>query len=411
MAVNIINTSQSPLIEDVSIKKTSGSREEELFAGLFSSLLQQINNYISDNQEKEGSSSNQQLKSILQSAAIPSLLRDSLTSFFRGMELPAEKNSSPISINMENDFPTEVLGNVPSLMDIGNIPSIEGIQKNIIEDIDELIQKNMELSAQPEINSEGIDIIKSFLEKHSAAEHASMEGGIETKSDTMRANDIQLTEAVNNIEALPSNIKIGGKTSNSSNESMEKHQMESTIPEEKLSAANTDTASIFKVPESGRDNLNIQESYPGEVSEGSPKPSELSQVNIDNIAKSFKTLRLPDSTELRVKLTPEELGEVTVKVILEKGHITGHITAESRDAAVMLQSKLDILKHEIALRNVNLTDISVSVFTGHEEGAGRHSSREFQNKHGQRSQGIHGYIEETNTTDGDGQDNGLNIIA
>lgn len=143
---------------------------------------------------------------------------------------------------------------------------------------------------------------------------------------------------------------------------------------------------------------------------GLPTAPEISKDNIDRIVKSFKALRLPDSTELRVKLTPEELGEVTVKVVLEKGRISGNITADSKEAALMLQSKLDLLKEEMALKNVNLSNISVNVFTGNGDENGRQSSREFLNKHGQKSGSFHEYQTDIED-DEEYQDNNLNIIA
>jgi hypothetical protein len=70
-----------------------------------------------------------------------------------------------------------------------------------------------------------------------------------------------------------------------------------------------------------------------------------------------------------------------------------------------------VLKQEIVHKNVNLSDISVSVFTGQGDGNSRHSSREFLNKHGHRLGSPQGYAEETADINDDEHDTGLNIIA
>lgn len=79
------------------------------------------------------------------------------------------------------------------------------------------------------------------------------------------------------------------------------------------------------------------------------------------VVEKFKTIRLPGFTEVRVKLRPQELGEVTVKVVLEKGQINGNIITEKKEVANMLISQIDNLKAELKNNNVNLNNISVSV--------------------------------------------------
>jgi flagellar hook-length control protein FliK len=69
---------------------------------------------------------------------------------------------------------------------------------------------------------------------------------------------------------------------------------------------------------------------------------------------------------LNVKLKPDELGEIVVKVVLEKGQINGSIVAEKKDVVNILQNQVDNLKQELKNNNVNVNSISVNI--GNEQG-------------------------------------------
>lgn len=129
--------------------------------------------------------------------------------------------------------------------------------------------------------------------------------------------------------------------------SKNKNQEQITLPADKqINTANTDTK-IFEVTSKEQKETQV----PFIV-----KPQDLVDVTVNR----FKSLRLPDFTEMRVKLRPEELGEVTVRVVLEKGQINGSIMAERRDVVSMLQSQMDYLKQELKNNNINFSSITVN---------------------------------------------------
>lgn len=129
---------------------------------------------------------------------------------------------------------------------------------------------------------------------------------------------------------------------------------------------------------------------------------------IDIAVEKFKTLRLPGSTEVTVKLRPEELGEVSLKLVLEKGQINGSITADRKEVVVMLQNNLDQLKADLKSSNVNLNNLSVNIQAG-EDFDRNNSRRGFsskQNKNNHRM--IQATEEEMQSYD---LQEGFNIIA
>ncbi|EYE88829.1 hypothetical protein Q428_06045 [Fervidicella metallireducens AeB] len=102
------------------------------------------------------------------------------------------------------------------------------------------------------------------------------------------------------------------------------------------------------------------------------------------ITGKFKALKLPEINELRVKLKPKELGDLVVRVTLEKGQINGSITAEKREVAAILSSHVDNIKQELKNNNINLTNLSINANS--EENKNNHQGRNFQQKNKQNKE-------------------------
>jgi flagellar hook-length control protein FliK len=88
---------------------------------------------------------------------------------------------------------------------------------------------------------------------------------------------------------------------------------------------------------------------------------------------------------LKVKLKPLELGEITIKLTLEKGIISGTITAEKKEVYNMIQNQIDVIKGEIKNANINLNNLSVNISSsnqdnnGHSRGSYGEQRRQQQN--------------------------------
>lgn len=108
------------------------------------------------------------------------------------------------------------------------------------------------------------------------------------------------------------------------------------------------------------------------------KPSDL----VDLAVTKFKALRLPEYTELRVKLKPESLGEITVKLVLEKGHISGSILANRPEVAETLQNSADDIIDKLKENNIFLNNLSVNV---NSDNHNQSNERQFERFKGNRS--------------------------
>lgn len=176
------------------------------------------------------------------------------------------------------------------------------------------------LNSSSEINYLGhVNDIKSIA--------GANEGGINNSVNTQReANGVKTEEKTSKAFETNNNFEQAIKLSNTKNETTDKIALQQKPAE----------ASLIE------------------------KPQDL----IDLTVEKFKALRLPGATEVTVKLKPEELGEVSLKLVLEKGQINGSITAERKEVVMMLQNNLEQLKADLKNSNVNLNNLSVNIQAG-----------------------------------------------
>ncbi|MEF9952011.1 MAG: flagellar hook-length control protein FliK [Clostridium sp.] len=82
---------------------------------------------------------------------------------------------------------------------------------------------------------------------------------------------------------------------------------------------------------------------------------------VDVVVESFKTLRLPGRCEMRIKLNPQELGEITIKLVLEKGQVSASISADKKETFAMLQNNIQSLQEKLQSSGVDLHHVSVNL--------------------------------------------------
>lgn len=224
---------------------------------------------------------------------------------------------------------------------IEEVEKEDGNFKNLLMQVNKQINSLKDDSKKNDINSEKVDDKQNSFK-------------IPKDLDIKAINFETDVEEVKKEMDMP---KADIKTEIGFDVSKNKNQEQITLPADKqINTANTDTK-IFEV--ASKEQKETQVPFIAK-----------SQDLVDVTVNRFKSLRLPDFTEMRVKLRPEELGEVTVRVVLEKGQINGSIMAERRDVVSMLQSQMDYLKQELKNNNINFSSITVnqnasSDFNGH----------------------------------------------
>lgn len=84
-----------------------------------------------------------------------------------------------------------------------------------------------------------------------------------------------------------------------------------------------------------------------------------------NVAKQMvkgMELKLSEGTqEMSIKLDPENLGKVNLKIITENGLVTAKFEAESQKVKEIIESNLSLLKESLEKRGVEVSNLDVSV--------------------------------------------------
>jgi len=88
--------------------------------------------------------------------------------------------------------------------------------------------------------------------------------------------------------------------------------------------------------------------------------------------------------EVKMKLSPKELGELTVKVSYSKGSVTLDITAASKTAESGILTRVAELRESLAVRGISLADVSVGVDTGERQRRQNDAPREGYNKNSRK---------------------------
>lgn len=150
---------------------------------------------------------------------------------------------------------------------------------------------------------------------------------------------------------------------------------------------------------------------PGAVaaSSGASKPDSSS---VNSVIQQAQYLVKQGGGEMTVKMTPEGLGEVTIKVVSENGKVNVQLATESAEAKKLFESNINDLKNQLnaqklstemvkvdVIQNTN-TDQNVQSNLNQQQNLGHQQTRQFWNQFqenfGNRSQ-RDGYLDFSNT--------------
>lgn len=91
-----------------------------------------------------------------------------------------------------------------------------------------------------------------------------------------------------------------------------------------------------------------------------------SQNVLNQIVEKVKFNFNPSYSEIKVQLTPENLGDVTLKVITENGIITAQFIAENEKVKEILESNFTQLEDTLKQKGLDISELSVSIDNGNE---------------------------------------------
>jgi flagellar hook-length control protein FliK len=111
----------------------------------------------------------------------------------------------------------------------------------------------------------------------------------------------------------------------------------------------------------------------------SPVPAHSMELKIDELKSSITSAIDKQMTSVKIKLHPDNLGSVNVKLVWKGNDISIGLTTENKDAANILNSNLTELKGGLESANLKIRDINVTIDDNRQNGNFR-GSQDFSNQ-------------------------------
>ena len=111
----------------------------------------------------------------------------------------------------------------------------------------------------------------------------------------------------------------------------------------------------------------------GQVVPGSMAQDQLAHDAILNMSTGIRNMSAQGGGEMRIRLKPENLGELHLRVVSQGGEIGIHIQASDDKAKKILQDSLGSLKDGLASQNLTLGKVAIEVASSGSGGHGMHN--------------------------------------
>ena len=249
--------------------------------------------------------------------------------------------------------------NMETAVELLDVPEISNIMKNltsILDNAEELIVEQVVSVARGEKGNGTNEVLTEDLIE-------------EPKIAAFKKSDEQIVESENDL--LDENVEQPAiKTVENDGQNQEQNETMDQNAEHTL-ASNTNSwlsrnAERFVMSEDS--NIEVPISTPSSnvgVAQTVSKvrtPSNVSTTDIINqIVNKMKVDVRGNLTEVRIVLTPEHLGDVSMKVAVQNGIVTAKFVAENQRVKEIIESNFEVLKESLQKQGIEISSLSVSV--------------------------------------------------
>ncbi|AHM56658.1 hypothetical protein EAL2_c13630 [Peptoclostridium acidaminophilum DSM 3953] len=91
---------------------------------------------------------------------------------------------------------------------------------------------------------------------------------------------------------------------------------------------------------------------------------------VEQVINKMKIIDADNLKAIEIKLEPEQLGKLTLKVVMENGILTARLVAESDKVKAAIESNIAQLKDSMHEQGINISAVDVSVDSGTQSGKG-----------------------------------------
>lgn len=107
---------------------------------------------------------------------------------------------------------------------------------------------------------------------------------------------------------------------------------------------------------------------------------------LNQVYSKIKVLNGESTSELHVSLKPDQMGDVSIKLVMEKGVINARITVENSNVKNIMETSMSQIKEHLKEQNVNVSHLSVYVGTGQKEANSGSNSQQYKWQHAKKVQ-------------------------
>lgn len=280
-------------------------------------------------------------------------------------ELSAQSETKVrVAGNTSDTIASDTIASYAQVSDAGTEMQIEASIGADRATVDEMAQANAsieipETTGQNPQNTDGED------KAASDAIIASIPDNIKLQDKDGKKKDIKIKDVQNELhkdkpeDILGQSIKKFIAERNTAGQRLSREEMKDTldtIKDEiiKLSEESGD----FKFPgisaeaSSSRNNIELMKARPVYYSQ---------REVVDQVINKIKVTDADNLKSIEIKLEPEQLGKLTLKVVMENGVLTAKLIAESEKVKTAIESNISELKDSMLEQGINITAVDVSV--------------------------------------------------
>jgi len=247
------------------------------------------------------------------------------------------------------------------------IPTTKGIEGNDLSKIATLLEKSKDNS---NISSQILDVLKKIT-----SEVSEVRGDL----NLLKVTSLHTVNVNNEDKSIKDNLlkKVMEQSTKTSSEILPKDQMQNLGDSKKDSkfSGNSSFEEKFlnNLIGTDKDEVKISKAVSFMNQFESTKTMDTPKVQMPNlvidksnlgadIIKTIKFMEVNNTKELTVKMSPKELGEITVKITMESGIMKASISAQNKDTYNLLSGNIQDISDKLKNMDIKIQSLDINIY-------------------------------------------------
>ncbi|SFC61237.1 flagellar hook-length control protein FliK [Clostridium uliginosum] len=302
---------------------------------------------------------------------IKKLPKDDVTQMLNNiLNLLAKANQDDLNVVNNESLNSDVLNSV-----------VEGLKQNsngnneLADLINKMLENTKQDSLSDVLNKDTKNLVQDLLNQLGA----NIGKDTETKTSTNKVKDLisQISDIIGKTEGKEEKVvnfqSLFKDFSQSKDDGLSKQTSKDTLTDTTKNTSAVSKEDDFLnslVDDSKKDSnlskINLFASRNVDVRGEAVSPTEQVSVNKatigDDLIKNIKFMTTNAMKELTVKITPRELGELTISLVQENGIMKASVKANSKETYELLSQNLVEMKKALGEQNIKIADVNIELY-------------------------------------------------